>query len=131
MPEGALSGDPIAHVERVMTMRRKVVQMIWTVILTTTLFAAGRGAPEESAKPGTQTTCVRWTTEARYSGFGYNHLVHLENQCDQVIKCHVSTDVNQGGVDETLNAKEKKTVLTMRGSPAREFKAQVSCKQKK
>jgi hypothetical protein len=114
-----------------MTKSRMDVRMIGAMALTTILFAGSQGLTEETMKPGDQAaTCVQWKSEVKYSGFGYNHLVHLDNQCDYVAVCHVTTNVNPKGVHETLKPKEKKTVLTMRGSAAREFKAQVSCKKK-
>jgi hypothetical protein len=74
-------------------------------------------------------TCVKWTAEAKFVGLAYNHLVHLDNQCDFTASCRVKTNVNPKEETVVLKSKETKTHLTFRGSPAREFKAEVVCKK--
>jgi hypothetical protein len=73
-------------------------------------------------------TCVTWKTEAKFSGFAYNHLVHFHNRCAHAVSCAVKTDINPKTETVSLAKGEKKTVLTFRGSPARKFKAEVKCK---
>ena len=60
-------------------------------------------------------------------GVAYNHLVHLDSRCEKSAVCRVKTDVNPKEERVVLAPGEKQTVLTFRGSPAREFKAQVAC----
>jgi hypothetical protein len=74
--------------------------------------------------------CVKWTKVARFADFAYNHLVYLENSCKVEAVCKVSTNVNPSPVMVSIKPKEKKTVLTFRNSPAREFNATVVCRQK-
>lgn len=71
--------------------------------------------------------CVTHRTEARYSGYGYDHFVHLENGCAKKARCVVSTNVNPEKQTVMLDAGAKQTVATFRGSPAREFQATVEC----
>jgi hypothetical protein len=80
------------------------------------------GAADPAASP-----CVKWTQEARFAGFAYNHLIHLTNNCDYTASCRIKTDVNPKEETVLLAPKESKTHLTFRGSPSREFKAEVSC----
>lgn len=84
----------------------------------------GPGARAEEGKP---LDCVHHRTEARYSGYGYDHLVHLDNTCAQAMACEVSTDANPEKQRVTVKGREKATVVTFRGSPAREFHATVEC----
>ncbi|HEU5072547.1 MAG TPA: hypothetical protein VFU02_00200 [Polyangiaceae bacterium] len=72
--------------------------------------------------------CVDYRAEARHSGVGYDHLVHIANQCDKAVKCDVSTNVNPDKLQVVVASKANETVLTWRGSPAREFTAAVSCR---
>lgn len=72
--------------------------------------------------------CIDYRAEARYSGVGYDHLVHISNQCDRAAACDVSTNVNPDKVQVVVASKASETVLTWRGSPAREFSAAVSCR---
>jgi len=74
--------------------------------------------------------CVTWQQEARFVGVAYNHLVHLTNRCDRSAVCRIKTDVNPQEATVRLAPKEKKSYLTFRGSPARVFKATVSCSEK-
>ncbi|MCP4675617.1 MAG: hypothetical protein GY854_08965 [Deltaproteobacteria bacterium] len=72
--------------------------------------------------------CVRWTKEARLVGVAFNHLVHLHNQCKHAVRCEVTTNANPQPSRADLLPDAKKTVLTFRGSPARDFKVKVICK---
>ncbi len=74
--------------------------------------------------------CVKWTKEARFVGMAYNHLVHLHNRCKKSMICEVTTDVNPKPTKTVLTSDAKTTILTFRGSPAREFEAKVTCKKK-
>jgi len=96
------------------------------------LALAGSGTPVQATSvPATadpSLSCVDYRAEARYSGVGYDHLVHISNQCERAAKCDVSTNVNPDKVQVVVAAKATETVLTWRGSPAREFTAAVSCR---
>lgn len=67
------------------------------------------------------------TTEARYRNYGYDHMVRLESACTEVQACQVSTDVNPTVRRVTVAPRATMEVLTFRGSPAREFRATVTC----
>lgn len=84
--------------------------------------ASSRAAPPE--KPN---ACVVQRTEVRYSGAGYDHWVHLTNNCESTVVCQVRTNVNEEGVSVKVASKASESVLTWRGSPAREFTATVDC----
>lgn len=73
-------------------------------------------------------TCVMVTGEASYASVGYDHLVHLHNKCDKAAVCTVATNVNPEAATVSLAPGEKQTVVTWRGSPAREFTPDVSCR---
>lgn len=71
--------------------------------------------------------CMRWHQEARYRGYGYDHLVTLVSHCERSVACEVSTDVAPSAVTVAVAPGATETVLTFRGSPAREFTASVVC----
>jgi hypothetical protein len=71
--------------------------------------------------------CAHVSSEARYGAYGYDHLVEIENGCDHALQCTVKTDVNPEPSNVAVPAKETRTVVTFRGSPSREFKADVRC----
>lgn len=81
-------------------------------------------APDHASNP----TCIRFWPEARYRNYGYDHVVHLQSECQVQAVCDVSTDVNPSQVVVRLPAGAHVEVLTMRGSPAREFRPQVACR---
>jgi len=87
-------------------------------------------APATSTPAATDPSlkCVEYHAEARYSGVAYDHLVHISNQCERAISCEVSTNVNPDKTRVSVASKATETVLTWRGSPAREFTAAVSCR---
>jgi len=91
--------------------------------------AIGIFAPLVLSDAGAPTVppCIRHWPEVRYRNLGYDHIVHLRNECRGRARCAVSTDVNPEPVESNLAAGEAVAVLTMRGSPAREFTPRVQC----
>lgn len=81
-----------------------------------------KSKPKEAADQ-----CVKHSTESRFVS-GYDHLVHVENQCEASATCSVSTNVNPKAQVITVAGHGHTTVLTYRGSPARDFVATVDCK---
>ena len=79
-----------------------------------------------AAEPATN-GCVAVRAEAPYRGSGYDHLVKLHNHCEKLVKCRVSSDVHPEVTEVAVPAKGNAEVLLWRGSPARTFKARVSC----
>jgi len=75
-------------------------------------------------KPG---GCVDVSTEASFASVGYDHIVTLKSACKKPMLCTVKTDVNPDPASVRLEPGESQSVVTWRGSPAREFKADVSC----
>jgi hypothetical protein len=71
--------------------------------------------------------CIHHRPEVRYGNLGYDHIVHLRNNCRARATCAVSTNVNPKPTQASVRAGEDVEVLTMRGSPAREFTAHVDC----
>lgn len=71
--------------------------------------------------------CVRSWGEARYGGYGYNHVVHVVNDCDKPVICDVSTDVDPPAIRVKLQPAQHVEVVTRRGSPSRKFKVRVAC----
>jgi hypothetical protein len=71
--------------------------------------------------------CVRHWPEVRYGNLGYDHIVHLRNDCRAQASCAVSTNVNPKPVTAEVPVAAEVDVLTMRGSPAREFIPHVEC----
>ncbi|HEY6728537.1 MAG TPA: hypothetical protein VI197_31215 [Polyangiaceae bacterium] len=110
-------------------MLEVVGQPWWTVgALTLASFSSPIPSTSEPATADPSLSCVDYRAEARYSGVGYDHLVHISNQCDKSARCDVSTSVNPDKVQVVVASKATETVLTWRGSPAREFTAAVSCR---
>jgi hypothetical protein len=71
--------------------------------------------------------CITWRKEARYSGAGYDHYVHVRNGCDAGAQCAVSTNANPTPTNVRVAVGREETVMTFRGSPAYEFTARVQC----
>ncbi|MCA9646247.1 MAG: hypothetical protein KC492_36405 [Myxococcales bacterium] len=83
--------------------------------------------PAELAK-ATGQSCVEYTTQVVYRNYGYDHLVQLRSACQKPVTCHVASDSNPSGVDQSLAPGQSESVLLFRGSPASEFTASVSCR---
>ena len=72
--------------------------------------------------------CIASWPETRARAYGYDHVVHVRNDCKKVADCWVSTDVAPEPVTVTLAVGEHSEVTTFLGSPAREFTPRVACK---
>jgi hypothetical protein len=94
------------------------------VFLIAALRAADAGAPD--AGPPFP-ACVSVSTIVRYGALGYDHIVGIANGCAKRVECVVRTDVNPDPIHASVSPKEATEVVTWRGSPAREFKADVKC----
>jgi len=81
-------------------------------------------APVPDKKPS---ECVQVTTEAAFASVGYDHIVRLKSACKTTFTCNVKTDVNPEPTTVELAPGESTSVVTWRGSPAREFKPDVTC----
>jgi hypothetical protein len=79
------------------------------------------------AMSGKAAGCVDYHGEARYLGFGYNHIVTLKSSCKVAMTCSVKTDVNPEASSVDLAPGEETSVTTWAGSPARVFTPNVSC----
>ena len=99
--------------------------LLMSVALTAAFLCGGAG-PLPPAAPAAA-TCVRYWPEARYRPYGYDHVVHLESQCDAPAQCTVATDVDAQENAVTLAAHASAEVVTRQGSPSREFRPIVSC----
>jgi len=85
-------------------------------------------APKKpAAQPKKLPECVSVTAEAAFASVGYDHIVRLKNACKTTLSCSVKTDVNPDPATATLAPGESTSMVTWRGSPAREFKPDVSC----
>lgn len=71
--------------------------------------------------------CIRWRAQPVATGAGYNHVVTIENGCDEPAACVISTDVAPDPIQATVPAKQKVELTTFRGSPASTFKPRVEC----
>jgi hypothetical protein len=84
-------------------------------------------AARADAAPDTAAACIKVRPEARYRGFGYNHIVHVADVCATPAECDVSTDVNPQATHVSVAAGSEIEVNTFMGSPARVFVPKVLC----
>ena len=75
--------------------------------------------------------CVDVRGQASWASVGYDHVVTVTNSCKQAMRCSVKTNVNPDATTLDLEPGESKSVVTWRGSPAREFTPDVSCSERK
>src|SRR5690606_9886806 len=80
---------------------------------TTALLVATVPLRPSWAKAPEQPTCVSFRTEVRYS-VGYDHLVHVTNECSRPVACTVRTDVNPSDLSVRVAPRTTETVLTFR-----------------
>ena len=105
------------------TSRGKVFVACLCLAVGSLLLAATRA----EATPDTAAACIKVRPEARYLGFGYNHIVHVADVCATAAECDVSTDVNPQAQHVSVAAGGAIEVNTFMGSPARVFVPKVLC----
>lgn len=99
-----------------------------TVLLASaSALVAGTALGQSMRAVGDREDCVEAHGQARYSGYGYAHSVHVSNQCDHEVVCHVSTDVNPEIHDVRLAPGASTDVATFLDSPASVFVPRVDC----
>jgi hypothetical protein len=76
---------------------------------------------------GDHPACIEVRGHARYSGYGYDHVVTVRNGCDRAAVCAVSTSVNPQAANVSVAAAASSEVVMWRGSPAREFAPRADC----
>jgi hypothetical protein len=106
-----------------------------TALAVTLALAGGAGTAvraDDSERPGAPPkSCVAVATSAPNVNYGYDHVVTLAATCEKPQRCTVKTNVAPNPVTVELAATETKSVVTFRGSPSSEFKAEVSCRAAK
>lgn len=110
--------------------RQFAIALAWLVVSCGSQRPGLERLATSASQPETDSVvaCVEMQPEARYRNNGYDHLVHLRSRCDRRTTCTVATDVNPTPVDVTVDPHQTLAVLTFRGSPAREFTPDVSCR---
>jgi hypothetical protein len=83
------------------------------------------------ADPPSLDACIRYQSEARFGGVGYDHLVHIANSCSTTAECTVTTDVSPQPRKVEVPGKSEVTVNTFLDSPARSFIPRVECTMQK
>ncbi len=86
----------------------------------------GTPATHASKPPGTP-ACIQARPQARYVGFAYDHVVHIHNGCQPDAACSVTTNVNPEPVHARIPSGERRSVLTFRASPSRQFTYELRC----
>jgi hypothetical protein len=107
---------------------------LFALPLLSALSVAQADGPNDPRRPAqapsaAADTCTVASPLARYEAYAYTHVVELKNNCTRPVTCEVWTDVDPTP-HHVLSAKpgESASVLVRRGSPARTFKAEKSCK---
>jgi hypothetical protein len=74
-----------------------------------------------------QHPCITYWGEAQFGAYAYNHIVYVDNGCDEDARCQVWTNVNEKKQTVDVPSGETKDVVTFIGSPAREFTPYARC----
>jgi hypothetical protein len=90
--------------------------------------AALLGAAAAAADADDRTACVAVSTQAIFATDGYDHVVHLVNDCAEPVVCTVRTDVNPEPIKARIAPQANTDLVTWRGSPASAFVPQVECR---
>jgi hypothetical protein len=83
--------------------------------------------PGVALSEGSHPDCIQVWGESRFRDYGYDHIVHLNNECDSTALCDITTNVNPVTQRVLIPSKQAVDVLTFRGSPSREFVPTAEC----
>jgi hypothetical protein len=101
-----------------------LVDVGWRMLAVMALAASASPASAKEAAP----PCMSAWSEVRPRYPGYDHVVHIVSRCSAEIVCTVTTDVSADLHEERVAPDSEVEVLTFRGSPASEFRAQIVCR---
>jgi len=71
--------------------------------------------------------CVSTSAFVQQSATGYNHIVQIDNECDQQVRCEVTTDVAPDPVYGRVQPHDRAALTTYRGGMTTTFTPTVSC----
>jgi hypothetical protein len=100
-----------------------VLALVVQLISALALWAAAGLGDGGDANP-----CVDTQTRVVYRNYGYDHWVILRSRCERHVTCVVTTDVQDEPMQAKLEPGETESLLTWRGSPARQFTAKSECR---
>ena len=83
--------------------------------------------PTRAQAPSEHPECIQVEGRAQFSGYAYNHIVHLHNGCSAVATCRVFTNVNPTERTVRVPIDASMDLVTFQGSPARVFEAHAAC----
>lgn len=94
--------------------------------------AVALGPVEFGSRPtATETECAIVRTEARPSGYGFDHVIYVRNGCSVTIDCKVSSDLDRRPRHRlVVPPSQEKGVVTRTNSQRRTFAPRVSCVQR-
>jgi hypothetical protein len=101
----------------------RAFKLIALLILVIAVPSAGP-ARADSRTPA----CLRSWPEVRYRNYGYDHIVHIVNECRARAFCAVSSDVNPAPIEVEVPTFGQLEVMTCRGCAAREFTPRLTCR---
>ena len=109
------------------TKAKSRVPLAAAILASTCALVAGTALGQGMRATGDREDCVEAHGQARYSGYGYAHSVHVANRCDHEVVCHVSTDVSPQIQDVRLAPGASTDVATFLASPASTIVPRVDC----
>lgn len=94
-----------------------------SIVLAVTLCAW----PTRADAPSEHPDCIEVHGRAQFSGYAYNHIVHIHNGCGVVASCRVFTNVNPDPRTVRVPVDASMDLVTFQGSPASVFEAHAAC----
>jgi hypothetical protein len=91
-------------------------------------FPAGDRFSAGAVAPTAKLCTVHHSTEVRYRGFGYDHVVHISNACDEEVACVIKASSNPKNIDVKVPGQRRIAVIARRMSASSKFTASVYCK---
>jgi hypothetical protein len=92
---------------------------------------AGPGGATPTASAQAPLTCVVVRAQPWPAGYGWNHVVVVENHCQAEVRCEVATNVDPSPRYElVVPPGEERSVATRSGSPASAFRPIYTCERR-
>jgi len=100
----------------------------WRAVAVASLLPGFAGAGELGRRIVRVPDCVMVRSEARPSGYRFDHVVYIRNSCPVSIDCLISTNVDPKPDHPLVVLPGRENgVITRTGASRRNFKPQVSC----
>ena len=103
-----------------------IVKAMRTLLMVGLLAVASVAFADSVTKPD----CMSVRKSSDYRGYGYTHLVHITNGCEEPVRCSASSDSAPDPIQFSVAAGQSADKTLKIGAPGSEFELRLRCEKR-